>query len=120
MKNIKEDINIKKLYGEDCILFKDELIKKYNVSLQGLTSEKAKNAIGKYGYNELSREKVKKWYFYFSKSLFSPFNTILLLISVVLFYTDVIMSKSPSYANIIVILILVMVSTVLDSFQESR
>ena len=120
MKNIKEDINIKKLYGEDCILFKDELIKKYNVSLQGLTSEKAKNAIGKYGYNELSREKVKKWYFYFSKSLFSPFNTILLLISVVLFYTDVIMSKSPSYANIIVILILVMVSTFLDFFQEYR
>ena len=53
-------------------------------------------------------------------SLFSKFNLILLGIVVVLFYTDVILPKVPSYANIIVILVLVMTSTLLEFVQEFK
>ncbi|MBR3696954.1 MAG: magnesium-translocating P-type ATPase [Clostridia bacterium] len=120
MKNKKEDININRIYGEDCTLNKDEFLKKHNISIQGLTSDEAKSYINKYGSNEISKEKEKKWYFFFLQSLFSPFNSILLVISVVLFYTDVLMSKNPNYANIIVILILVFAGTFLEFFQEYR
>ena len=41
-------------------------------------------------------------------------------ISVVLFYTDVILSSVPSYANIIVIYVLVFASTLLEFFEEFR
>lgn len=120
MKNKKEDININRIYGEDCTLNKDEFLKKHNISIQGLTSDEAKSYINKYGSNEISKQKEKKWYFFFLQSLFSPFNSILLVISVVLFYTDVLMSKNPNYANIIVILILVFAGTFLEFFQEYR
>lgn len=53
-------------------------------------------------------------------SLFSPFNLILLGITLVLIYTDVILPSSPSYANIIVILVLVTASTLLEFFEEYR
>ena len=70
--------------------------------------------------NEIQQAKPKKWYHYFLDSLFTPFNCILLGIVAILFYTDVYLSETPSYANIIVIAILVVVSTLLDFFEEYR
>ena len=72
------------------------------------------------GYNEIKQAKPKKWYHYFLQSLFSPFNCILLGIVVILIYTDIYLPPTPSYANIIVIAILVTASTLLDFFEEYR
>ena len=76
--------------------------------------------IAKNGVNQVSQSKPKKWYNYFFESLFSSFNTILLGISLVLLYTDVVIPETPSYANIIVILVLVIASTLLEFFEEFR
>ena len=54
------------------------------------------------------------------QSLFSPFNCILLGIVAILIYTDIYLPPTPSYANIIVIAILVTASTLLDFFEEYR
>ena len=54
------------------------------------------------------------------KSLLTPFNCILLGIAVVLSYTDIIIAETPNYANIIVIVILVFISTLLEFFEEYR
>ena len=72
------------------------------------------------GYNEIKQAKPKKWYHYFLQSLFSPFNCILLGIVAILIYTDIYLPPTPSYANIIVIAILVTASTLLDFFEEYR
>ena len=118
--NIKEEINIKKLYGECCTLNKEDILKKFNISSNGLSLDEANVRIHKYGPNEISQNKPKRWYHYFFQSLFSPFNSILLGIALVLFYTDVILPATPSYANIIVILVLVITSTLLEFFEEYR
>lgn len=117
----KEDIDIKKEYGDSCILTSNEFIKNYNININsGLTSEEAKTQIKHLGLNEIEQKKPKGWSYYFFKSLFTPFNLILLGITLVLFYTDVILTKPPNYANIIVILVLVLISTLLDFFEEYR
>ncbi len=116
--NIKEEVDIKKLYGQECLLTKEEFLKKYQISENGLSSNEANEMISKYGSNEVSQNKPKKWYNYFFASLFSPFNSILLGIVLILFYTDVYLPQTPSYANIIVILILVTASTLLEFFEE--
>ena len=120
MKNAHESIDVSKLYGDDCTISKQEFIKKYNIDLYGLSEDQANKQIKKYGLNEISSKKPKRWYNYFFESLFSPFNSILLGITLVLFYTDVIIPESPSYLNIIVILVLVLASTLLDFFEEYR
>lgn len=121
MSGIKEDINIKKLYGEQCILPKDDFIKIYNINVNnGLSSTESQDNIHKYGLNEISQSKPKRWYNYLLASLFSPFNSILLGITLVLIYTDIVIPEEPSYANIIVILVLVLASTVLEFFEEFR
>ena len=120
MSNMKEEVPVEKLYGQECILPKDDFIKKYRVNENGLSSKEAEIKLQKYGLNEISQAKPKKWYHYLLESLFSPFNSILLGIVVILFYTDVYLATSPSYANIIVILILVAASTLLEFFEQYR
>ena len=121
MTDSKKDINdIYSIYGEDCLLKKDDFLKKHNVNLSGLTNSEVENKISHYGINQLKHAKEKKWYNYFLRSLLSPFNCILLGITLVLAYTDIILPQTPSYANIIVIVVLVLVSTLLEFFEEYR
>ena len=118
MANTKEEVNIEKAYGEGSFLSKEEFLKKFAIKEKGLTSREANNHINQYGLNEVKQAKPKKWYQYFLGSLFSPFNSILLGIACILFYTDVYLAEVPSYANIIVIAILVISSTLLEFFEE--
>ena len=74
----------------------------------------------KNGLNELKQARERKWYHYLFASLLSPFNVILLAICIVLIYTDIVLAHTPSYANIVVILILVSASTILEFVQEYR
>ncbi len=120
MSTAKEEVNVRKMYGEQCTLPKDEFIKKYRVNETGLSSKKANELIHNLGLNEIKQAKPKKWYHYFFDSLFSPFNCILLGIVCILIYTDIYLPETPSYANIIVIAILVTASTLLDFFEEYR
>lgn len=116
----KEDINILELYGKECTSSKDVFLSEVKISENGLSSEEATKRLHLYGSNEIQQAKPKKWYHYFLSSLFTPFNSILLGISLVLYYTDVYLSIEPNYASIIVILVLVTVSTLLDFIEEFR
>lgn len=120
MSNQKDEVNIKKLYGKECVLTKEEFLREYQLQEKGLSTNEALEKINQYGTNEIKQAKPKKWYHYFLESLFSPFNIILLGIILILIYTDVVLPEKPSYANIIVILILVIASTLLDFFEEYR
>ena len=95
-------------YTEISTMSVEEYIKQNNISLDGLTDIEASRKLQKNGYNEIKQGKPKRWYNYFLESLFTPFNSILLGIALVLYYTDVVLSDNPSYANIIVIIALVL------------
>lgn len=115
-----EDFNVKREYGDFSLLSKNDFINKYNINFNGLTDSDVLENQKTYGKNEISGNKPKRWYNYFFESLFSPFNAILLGISLVLIYTDIVLPKNPNPANIIVIICLVLVSTLLEFFQEFR
>ena len=115
---IKDEVNISKLYGLECTLSKEEFMQKYQIKETGLSSEEANQRLLNLGLNEIKQAKPKKWYHYLLNSLFTPFNCILLGIVAILIYTDIYLPPEPSYANIIVISILVSASTLLDFFEE--
>ena len=108
------------MYEKECTSSVDEFIKENGFKKRGLSTEEARKNIDKYGKNEIKQKKPKQWYNYFFESLFSTFNLILLGIVLVLFYTDVILTTPPNYANIIVILILITASTLLEFFEVYR
>lgn len=119
-KEKKEDVDIDKIYGHLCKTPKEEFISEFKIKEKGLTDDEVSQKIHTYGYNEVTQSKPKKWYYYLLKSLITPFNSILLGIVLILNYTDVYLAENPNYANIIVILVLVTISTFLDFFSEYR
>ena len=116
----KEDVDVKKIYGHLCTTSRENFISEFKIKEGGLTDDEVTQRIHTYGYNEVTQTKPKKWYHYLLKSLFTPFNSILLGIALVLSYTDIYLAEDPNYANIIVIAVLVAVSTFLDFFSEYR
>ena len=120
MSDSKENVDVLKMYGEDSTTQRDEFLKKHNLNEKGLTSKQAEINIKKFGLNETKKAKPKKWYNYLLQSLLTPFNCILIGISIILIYTDIYLAIEPSYANIIVIAILVIASTLLDFFESYR
>lgn len=108
------------MYERQCTSSVEEFLKENNFKKRGLTSQEVKNNLNKYGKNVMKQKKPKQWYNYLFESLFSTFNLILLGIVLVLFYTDVILTTPPSYANIVVILVLILVSTLLEFFEVYR
>ena len=120
MSDSKENVDVLKMYGEDSTIQRDEFLKKHNLNENGLTSKQAEINIKKIGLNETKKAKPKKWYNYLLQSLLTPFNCILIGISIILIYTDIYLAIEPSYANIIVIVILVTASTLLDFFESYR
>lgn len=114
-KDKNDKIDIKKLYGKECISNTEEFILNMKLDIEhGLNDNQVDENIIKYGRNELNNAKTKKWYQYFFNSLMSPFNLILIGIILVLIYTDIILTTPPNYANIIVIIVLILLSTLLD------
>lgn len=120
MSDSKENVDVLKMYGEDSTTKRDEFLKKHNLNEKGLTSKQVEINIKKFGLNETKKAKPKKWYNYLLQSLLTPFNCILIGISIILIYTDIYLAIEPSYANIIVIAILVTASTLLDFFESYR
>ena len=120
MSDSKENVDVLKMYGEDSTTQRDEFLKKHNLNEKGLTSKQSEINIKKFGLNETKKAKPKKWYNYLLQSLLTPFNCILIGISIILIYTDIYLAIEPSYANIIVIAILVTASTLLDFFESYR
>ncbi len=115
--NKNDKVDIKKLYGRECISSINEFISSIRTDINmGLTNKQVQENYEKYGKNELISSKPKKWYQFFLSSLITPFNMILIGIIVVLIYTDVYLTNPPSYANIIVIIALILLSTFLEFF----
>lgn len=108
------------MYNKESTISKEEFLKENNFKEEGLTENQALENRNKYGSNIIKQKKSKQWYNYFFESLFSSFNVILIGITLILIYTDIILSDPPSYANIIVILVLITASTLLEFFEVYR
>ena len=89
MSDSKENVDVLKMYGEDSTTQRDEFLKKHNLNEKGLTSKQAEINIKKFGLNETKKAKPKKWYNYLLQSLLTPFNCILIGISIILIYNNI-------------------------------
>lgn len=113
----EEKIDIQKVYGEVNDSSVEDFLQKNQFSVNGLSQEEVAKNQEKYGKNQMKQTKPKRWYHYLWQSFSSPFNLILLGIAIVLLYIDVILPETPSYANLIVVIALIMISTFLEFFE---
>ena len=58
----KDDINIENIYGNLCTICKEDFIKNFKVKDSGLNNNEVYEKLHKFGPNEVTQTKPKKWY----------------------------------------------------------
>ncbi len=86
----------------------------------GLDEDVALRRLGHYGENTVSRRKRLRWYTQLARSFASPFNAILAVLAVVSYVIDVQLSDEPSYAKIVILVVMIAVASLVRFFQEYR
>lgn len=100
----------------------DEVLKRVDSSRAGLTAEQVEERRERHGLNEVTHERPPRWYQQLLHAFVTPFNGVLLTVSIVSLFSDVIFATPDdrSFKTIIVLGAMVLLSTLLRFWQEFR
>ncbi len=96
----------------------EEVLKEQNSSEQGLSTQEAKERLSKYGKNELEKGKKTSLIQRFLKELADPMIIILIVAAAISGITA--FYEGESFADVIIILAVVVINAVLGVVQESK
>ncbi|NLB09411.1 MAG: HAD-IC family P-type ATPase, partial [Clostridiales bacterium] len=97
----------------------DDVLRKYGSAAQGLSADEAAKRLEEHGSNIVKTKKQHTVVSRIIEALVNPFNIILLIIAVVTYITDVVISDVADYATTMIILLMVFMSS-LVAFIQSR
>ena len=97
----------------------ENILTKLKTSDQGLSSEEVESRQEKYGKNSIEVEDKHTDLKLFLEALINPFNLILIVVAIVTYFTDVVLSPDKDYVTVSIIILMVAISTGI-SFIQSR
>jgi Mg2+-importing ATPase len=105
-----------------CDCAPEEALNRLDAVRSGLTPEQVEERLERYGPNEITHEKPPTWYQQLFHAFVTPFNGVLLAVSIVSLFTDVIFAapQNRTFRTIIVLSAMVLLSTLLRFWQEFR
>ena len=120
--NVVSTNNTDKRYYEVSTKDADTVLKDMNTSLQGLSNVKVDEMRDLYGCNKLSYGKKKSLFRRILDAFINPFTTILFVLALVSFITDVLLADTgdQNWITVIIIMTMVVVSGFLRFIQEAR
>ncbi|MDD2377128.1 MAG: magnesium-translocating P-type ATPase [Clostridia bacterium] len=99
---------------------KSKILESFNTTELGYTAQQANELLQKNGYNKIESEEEVKWYDIVIKSFFDPFSIILMCIILISVFTDVILVEEKSYAKIIILSLIILVSGTIHFIQDFK
>ncbi|MGN1122817.1 MAG: cation-translocating P-type ATPase, partial [Eubacterium sp.] len=96
------------------------VIGEVNSTEQGLTSDEAKARLEKNGKNKLAEGKKESLFHRFLKQLADPMIIILIVAAVISAITASIGGEGEGYADVIIIMVVVLINAILGVYQESK
>ena len=103
---------------------KEEVLKEVESSPEGLTTKQANERVEKYGKNKLEEPPKKTFIQKFFSSLVDPMIIMLLVAATIstftTIYQNVVNNANESYADLFIILFVVVVNTILSVIQEDK
>ncbi|HHT24037.1 MAG TPA: magnesium-translocating P-type ATPase, partial [Clostridiaceae bacterium] len=110
-----QEQNLRRLSSESL----DDVLREFGSTVHGLTAEEAAVRLEEQGPNIVKTKKQHTIVSRIIEALVNPFNIILLIIAVVTYITDVVISDVKDYATTLIILLMVFLSSVV-AFIQSR
>ncbi len=101
-------------------LTEEELFTDLSVMREGLTAEEAENRQTEFGKNVITVGNKNSVLHRLREAVVNPFNIVLLIIAVIIYFTDVVVSSRPDYFTVIIILSLVFLSSTVAFVQTQR
>lgn len=86
----------------------------------GLTSDEVENRQAEFGKNVISIGNKNTVLHRLREAIINPFNVILLIVTVVTYFTDVVASSKPDYLTVIIVLSMVLLSSFVAFIQSQR
>ena len=97
-----------------------EVYEHFSITNDGLSGEQIEEGREKFGPNIIKTGKQDSVFTRIRDALINPFNLVLLAVVVVSYFTDVVLSDTPSYATIIMLVIIVLISSVTSFVQAQK
>ena len=97
-----------------------ELLTLLETSMQGISAAKAEEKLEEVGRNVIITDKEKGILGRVIESLVNPFNLVLLLVAIITFVTDVVISETTDITTSAIILALILISSAIAFFQGER
>ncbi|MEG2379944.1 MAG: magnesium-translocating P-type ATPase [Bacilli bacterium] len=97
-----------------------EILKKLKTKRTGLNQVEANENLIEYGKNIITTNKSNNLLHRIKESLVNPMNVVLMIISVVTLFTDIILTSDKSYQTFILINIIVLVSSIISFVQQEK
>ncbi|MDR3092032.1 MAG: magnesium-translocating P-type ATPase [Clostridiales bacterium] len=99
-----------------------ELFERLGTTPQGYTSEKAEELLDDLGKNVIDEDKAENPLKAFLLAFFNPFSVVLMIVAAASFLTEVLFAPAgqASWATVIIILCMIIISGVLKFSQESK
>ena len=111
---------VEKEITENSNLGQEDLFKKFNSSKDGISKVNLDDLFEEYGTNTVEVGKKKNWVSRLKEAVINPFNVVLIIVGIITFMTDVVITNNKDYATSILILIIVTVSTIISYYQATK
>lgn len=117
-KNIRKEIEKNLLENSKAEV--DEVLQKLETKKEGLDQIEVDERLEDYGKNIIDTANNNRIYKRVKEAIVNPFNIVLIIVAIVIFFTDVVFSATPSYATIIMLLIIVLISGIVSFVQSEK
>ncbi len=98
----------------------DELFNKYNTTIEGYSSKRAKSLLEKNGKNLIKEEKKDSNLKLFVNSFVNYFNGLLFFIIIVSLFTDIIFASEKDFSAVIILSSIIFISGIIQFVQEKK
>lgn len=118
-KKINTINNVDSLLTSFSMMPVNEVYDHFEISNDGLNGEQIEERLEKYGKNVINIGNQNSIFSRIREALINPFNVVLLAVVIVSYFTDVVIAETPSYATIVMLIIIVLISSI-TSFVQSQ
>ena len=122
MENNKKQITGKSIddLNTFSVMSLEELYSYFSVTNDGLSLEQIETGMDRYGPNIIKTDNHDSLFYRIRESLINPFNIVLIAVIIVSYFTDVVLAPVPSYATIIMLVIIVLISSITSFVQAQK
>ena len=98
----------------------DELFKKFETSNEGVSIVEVEERIEKYGKNTIEVKNNHTFINRLIEAVINPFNVVLIIVAIITFVTDVVISTKKDYTTFILLITIVLISTIISLKEQVK